>query len=126
MSENKFYIPLKEITGSSALTRDAIRIIICDYTAMVNIGINAIEIDFAGIDSISRSFADELFKSQLLFSEKKHIEVALINLSSNIAQMLDKVRISNDPNFERNYSTRSNVQSFSANKPFKEYLNKLQ
>ncbi len=124
--ENKLHIVLKERIGSAALTRDLVKSIILDYIRQKKSDINLIEIDFSGIDSISRSFADELYKNQLFISNVKRIPVLFSNLSKNASAMLEKVKKSNDPAFQRDYSPNSNLLLFSERNSFKEYLRKME
>jgi hypothetical protein len=54
-------------------------------------GIQEVVLDFAGVEFISRGFADELHKERIKWQEEKHARVVLENVNEEIARMLAAV-----------------------------------
>ena len=69
-----------------------------------------IEIDFSGIDFISRSFADQFHKNKIDFIEKKNIEIVVVNCKEEVFDMFQEVARTNHSAFVRTYrKSRYNV-----------------
>jgi len=86
-------IAVSDFAAKTLNTREAARAILAlveEMPCKVN------EIDFAGIEFMSRSFADEFHKEKIRLQEKFLIRIDILNAATEVVQILHRVANTQD------------------------------
>jgi anti-anti-sigma regulatory factor len=81
-----------------------------------------IQLDFTGVEFMSRSFADEFFKYKRTLETERNILIILVNINKEISQMLHAVSISNSAGKPvRKFNSITHIK-FTSQKALSDYL----
>lgn len=94
-------IKLNEIVKETSLiSRDLADLLFIKFTEFKS---RRIEVDFSGIDFISRAFADQFHKNKMSFYKKKNIEIVVVNCNSEVFNVFQEVAKTNSASYVRTY-----------------------
>ncbi len=80
---------------NSLVTREVVSIL---HDKIIGCKSDVVELDFADVSFISRSFADEFHKMQLTLDAKMDIKIIVVNAQNDILQMLEAVKRTQNAN----------------------------
>ncbi len=113
------YINVNEILGSTLNSREA------TYDVFKGIEfnkINFIQLDFNGVEFMSRSFADEFFKYRRTLEAEKNIRIDFVNINKEISIILQAVSNSNTDGLLNRKSSNFNHIQFTTQEALSNYL----
>ena len=99
------------------ISREAVDIL---FLKLTNSIATEIQLDFMNVEFISRSYADQFYKSKLDFEKKYSISIYIVNANEDIINMfhaVSKTQHQSDRSFEK-----TPVYTFSNLDKFSEYL----
>ena len=79
--------------GNSLNSREAVSILSENIEAPK---FNPIELDFSGVEFMSRSFADQFHKEKIKWQEELNLQVDIVNANEEILEMLNAVSQTQD------------------------------
>lgn len=113
-------INVSEFCGTELITREAAQELIASIELSPCTVCNVFELDFAAVDFMSRSFADQLHKERLRHQQELQCEIFVINASKEIFDMLEAV--AKTQNKTERKKERVPVYKFNDAKALSEYL----
>lgn len=79
--------------GNSLNSREAVYVL---SSIIQDKQFNPIELDFEGVEFMSRSFADQFHKEKIKWQEELHLQIDIVNANENVIEMLKVVAQTQD------------------------------
>lgn len=115
-------INIFKILGTTLNTREATYLV---FKAIDLGNTKTIQLDFSGVEFMSRSFADEFYKYRRTLETENNIQIVLVNMNKDLSQMLQAVTNSNTIGKLEIETMKFNHIKFKTQEELSKYLSSL-